>query len=156
MGLGKMTSNHSLTGTCTKLNNKLVNEYLKHFWCQDEPQANSDSQDSPWPGLGGSHHLPPLQYTLCMATRPAPKCHFVPGLPSGSSKIPTTRIPTTFGAHNFACKPLIEMRSEIKLQPLSRAFQWYVACHLHARTSGRFLTFSDQESNCHFDFQPFF
>jgi len=24
-----------------------------------EPWANMDSQDSPWPGLGGSHHLPP-------------------------------------------------------------------------------------------------
>jgi len=25
----------------------------------DEPQANTNSQDSPQPGLGGSHHLPP-------------------------------------------------------------------------------------------------
>ncbi len=28
------------------------------LWCTDEPWANTDSQDSPWPGLGGSHHLP--------------------------------------------------------------------------------------------------
>jgi len=29
------------------------------LWCTDEPWANSDSLDSPQPGLGGSHHLPP-------------------------------------------------------------------------------------------------
>jgi hypothetical protein len=32
---------------------------LKHLWCSDEPRATLDSQNSPWPGLGGSHHLPP-------------------------------------------------------------------------------------------------
>jgi hypothetical protein len=29
-----------------------------------------DSQDSPWPGLGGSHHLPP--YSILCATSPHP------------------------------------------------------------------------------------
>ncbi len=41
-----------------KPNNKLVSIELGHFWCTNEPWANMDSQDSPWPGLGGSHHLP--------------------------------------------------------------------------------------------------
>ncbi len=45
------------------------------------------------------------------------------------------------------CRPSIDMRSKEKLYPLLRAFQWYVACHLHARKSGRFLTFSGRESN---------
>ncbi len=31
---------------------------LKHLWCQNKPWATSDSQDSPRPRLGGSHHLP--------------------------------------------------------------------------------------------------
>jgi len=47
-----------------KPNNKLVNVKLKHFWCTNEPQANTDLQDSPWPRLGGSHHLPPYSI-LC-------------------------------------------------------------------------------------------
>jgi hypothetical protein len=34
------------------------------LWCIDEPCANTDSQDSPWPGLGGSNHLPPYSI-LC-------------------------------------------------------------------------------------------
>jgi hypothetical protein len=32
---------------------------MEHFWCMDEPWANTDSQDSRQPKLGGSHHLPP-------------------------------------------------------------------------------------------------
>ncbi len=41
-----------------KLNNKLVNVWLEHFWDVDELKAYIDSQNSPWPGLGGNHHLP--------------------------------------------------------------------------------------------------
>ncbi len=63
---------------------------------------------------------------------------------------PTTRTLATLGAHTFACRPLIAMRFEAKLYPSSRAFQRYVTRHLHVRKSGRFLTFSGQESNCWF------
>ncbi len=45
----------------------------------------------------------------------ATKCHFVPKLSSGTPKILKIRIPKTLDAHNFACKPLIEMRSKAKL-----------------------------------------
>jgi len=37
---------------------------LEHLWCWDKPQATLDSQDSPWPRLRGSHHLPPYSI-LC-------------------------------------------------------------------------------------------
>ncbi len=40
----------------------------------------------------------------------------------------------------FVCKPLIEVRSKEKLQPLSIFFQRYVARHLHTRKSRRFPT----------------
>jgi len=43
------------------------------------------------------------------------KCHFVPGLPSGSLEIPTIGSPTNLEAHNFACRPSIGMRSKTKL-----------------------------------------
>jgi hypothetical protein len=33
MGLGRMTTTYSLTRTCIKPTNKLVNALLKHFWC---------------------------------------------------------------------------------------------------------------------------
>jgi hypothetical protein len=72
-----------------------------------------NSQDSPWPGLGGSDHLPPYRYIFCLAMGLAPKCHFVPKI--GSPKIPKIKIPSTLGSHNFVCKPLIEVRSEVML-----------------------------------------
>ncbi len=111
-----------------------------------------------------THHNPdlgepppsPLYYVLCVATKLAPKWHFVSRFASGSPEIPKVGIFTTLGAHNFVCRPSIEMRSKEKLQPLSRAFQWYVAQHLNAGNLGRFLTFSGWESNCQFDSRPFF
>jgi hypothetical protein len=64
-GLGRLTSNLITRTDLHKPNNKLVNAQLEHFWCMDEPQTNTDSQDSPRPGLGGSHHLPPYSI-LCV------------------------------------------------------------------------------------------
>ncbi len=156
MGLGRMTSTYSLTRNYTKPNNKLVNALLEHFWCQDKPRVDSNSQDSPRPKLGGSHHLP-LYIILCASPRgPHPNGIFVPGLSFGSLEIPKVVTPTTLGPNNFVCKPLIEMRSKTKLQPSSITFQRYVACHLNARKSGRFPTFSGRKSNCQFDSRPFF
>jgi hypothetical protein len=69
----------------------------------------------------------------------------------GNVEIFEIDILTILKAHNFFCKPLIDMRSETKLYLSSRAFQQYVAHHLHTKKSGRFLTFSGWESNCRFD-----
>ncbi len=44
----------------------------------------------------------PLEYTLCMAMGPTPKCHFVLRLPSGSPEIPKVGTPATLGVHSFA------------------------------------------------------
>jgi hypothetical protein len=55
---------------------------------------------------------------------------------------------TTLEAHNFVCRPPIEVTFEVKLL---RAFQWYVARHLYIRKFGRFQTFSDWELNWQFD-----
>ncbi len=57
----------------------------------------------------------PLRYSLCLATRPAPKCRFVLELPNGSLEIPLTRTLAILGAYNFVCRPLIEIRSKVKL-----------------------------------------
>jgi len=47
----------------------------------------------------------------------------------------------TLEAHNFLCRPLIEVRSKTKLYPSFKTFHRYVARHLHASKSTRFLTF---------------
>jgi hypothetical protein len=58
-GLKRVTSKSITRTNVHKPNKKLVSAWLEHFWCTDEPQASMDSQNSPQPGLGGSHHLPP-------------------------------------------------------------------------------------------------
>ncbi len=144
MGLGRIDKLHFLTWAYTKptqASQCIVGALL----VLGKATGDSDSQDSPQPKVGGSHHLPPYSI-LC----PSPRGPHPNGI---LSKVGT---PATLGAHNFACRPLIEMRSKAKLQALSRTFQWYVACHLHISKFGRFLTFSGRESNCQFDSWPLF
>ncbi len=54
---------------------------------------------------------------------------------------------TTLEAHNFFSKLPIEVRYQAKLYPLSKAFQQYVAHHLHVNKLGRFSTFDGWELN---------
>jgi len=61
----------------------------------------------------------------------APKCHFVPKLPLRIPKIPKIRTPATLEAHNFVCKPLIEVRFEAKLY-LSNGM-WHATCARDSR-----------------------
>jgi hypothetical protein len=58
-GLERLTSKSIIHMDLHKLNNKLVSAQLEHLWCTNESRANKDSQDSSWPRLEGSHHLPP-------------------------------------------------------------------------------------------------
>jgi len=51
---------------------------------------------------------------MCLAMGSAPKCHFVPGHPSGNPRIPKIGTPTTLGAHKFVYRPPIEVRYEEK------------------------------------------
>jgi hypothetical protein len=54
-------------------------------------------------------------WTTLLATRPTPKCYFVLGFPSESLEILIVGTLATLGAHNFVCKPSIEMKFEAKL-----------------------------------------
>jgi len=51
-----------------KTNLKLVRTHSASIWCWNKPRATLDSLDSPQPGLGGSHHLPPYSI-LCVTPR---------------------------------------------------------------------------------------
>jgi hypothetical protein len=50
-GLGQVTNRSIIHNNLHKPNNKLVNAWLEHFWCMDEPWTYTNSQDSPWLGL---------------------------------------------------------------------------------------------------------
>jgi hypothetical protein len=52
----------------SKTNPKLVRIHYAVIRCWDKPRVTLDSLDSPWPGLEGSHHLPPYSI-LCITPR---------------------------------------------------------------------------------------
>ncbi len=116
-------------------------------------------QDTPRPGLGGSHHLPP--YSIFCATFRGlhPNVSFSRdsqvGVPKLSRDCPGWS-PGTLGAHNSRLLSLIAMRSKPILYPSSRSFQRRIALSIRRSRRGRFPTFSGRESNCQFDSRPFF
>ncbi len=118
-----------------------------------------DTQDSPRPGLGGSHHLPPYSILCSSPWRLHPNgtnsWDSRNGVPKLSRNCPD-QSPGTLGAHNSRLQSPIAMRSEPKLQPSSRSFQCRVSISILMSGRGRFSTFSGRESNCQFDSQPFF
>jgi len=59
-------------GLASKTNHKLVRTNSAFIWCWDKPHATLDSFDSPWPGLGGSHHLPPYSILCVIPREPHP------------------------------------------------------------------------------------
>ncbi len=141
MGLGRLTSKFNYSHRSAQTKQQVGQCVVGTLWCTNKPQVNTDSQDSPWPGLGKNHHLPP--YNILCAW---PQDLHSNVILSWNSQVGVSKFSKldshNFGAHNFVCKPLIEMSFQAKLQPLLRTFQQYVALHLHARKSGRFLTFS--------------
>jgi hypothetical protein len=101
-----------------------------------------NSQDSPWLELGGNHHLPP--YSILYGS---PQGYTQTTFFSGIAQFPKIGTFVTLDAHNFLCRPLIEVRSKEKLYFLSKVFQIYVARFLKACNSRKFLTFNGQKSN---------
>ncbi len=63
--------------------------------------GNTDTQDSPRPRLGGSHHLPPYSILYASPRGVHPNGFSLPGLPHGSPEILPTGTPGTLKPHNL-------------------------------------------------------
>jgi len=87
MGLGRLTSNSIIHIDLHKPNNKLVSAYLEHFGARTSHGQTQTHKTHYDPDLGETTTFPLIVYSM-LAIGPAPKCHFVPGLPSGSPEIP--------------------------------------------------------------------
>jgi len=81
----------------------------------NEPQANTNSQDLPRLGLGGSHHLPPYSILYVWPQGMHPNVILSQDSQLGSPKIPKIGTLTTLEAYNFLCTPLIEVKFKAKL-----------------------------------------
>ncbi len=123
--------------TCIQNQHKLVRTHSACIWCWDKPRANSDSHDTPRPGVGRCHHHPPYSILCVAPSRPHPSGYLSRDSPSGVPKLSQFWTPRTLGHHSFLPRPPIGMRSELNLQPSSRAFQRRVALPQHTSGAGR-------------------
>jgi len=73
--------------------NELVKTHSAPFWCWDKPRATLDSLDSPRPGLGGSHHLPPYSILYSSPPHLHPNGYFSQDSQSGVPKLSRFELP---------------------------------------------------------------
>jgi hypothetical protein len=156
MGLGRMTSNLFTHSNLHPTNPKLVSIILPHLWCYDKPWAILDSQDSPWPGIGGSHHLPPYIIFCAFSWSPHPNDLLVLGLPKGSLETTKVGLLQLYGVIT-SCSDL-RSRWDLK-QSCSSCWEFFnnvshSICTHESRVNSRL--FCGWESNCQFDSRPFF
>ncbi len=85
--LGRGTSLLNYTVLHPNQTNKLVRTHSAAFWCWNKPRATSDSLDSPPPGLGGSHHLPPYSILCSFLLHLHPNGFFSQDSQSGVPKL---------------------------------------------------------------------
>jgi hypothetical protein len=78
----------------------------------DKPQANTDSQDSPRPRLGGSDHLRPYIILYAWPWGQHPNVIFSQDSQLGNLEIPEIGTFVILEAHNVLYKPLIEVKFE--------------------------------------------
>jgi hypothetical protein len=114
MGLGRVDKLHSLTRACTQPTQSgqcIVGTPL----VLRRATGNTDTLDSPRPGLRGSHHLPPYSILCGWPWRLHPNDFSLSRLPSGSLEIASVGTSATLEPHNFASRPRIVMQSKAKL-----------------------------------------
>jgi hypothetical protein len=108
---------HELARTKQQVAQCIVGALLVHGRTTGKHELTKFTKAQTW----GNTPPSPLYYSLCLATGPAPKCHFVLGLPSWNLEIPEILeigTPAALEAHNFFFRPLIEIRLKKTCSPL--------------------------------------
>ncbi len=116
LGVGTIILFHD---PASETNPKLVKTHSTPFWVLGLATGDLDSLDSPRPGLGGSHHLPPYSILCNSARRLHPNGSFSRDSPRWSPeiipKLSRFWTPGTLGNHNFSTWARIGTRFEPKL-----------------------------------------
>jgi hypothetical protein len=91
----------------------------------------------------------PLKYILCLSMRPTSKWHFVLGLLNRNPEIPRVGTPMTLGAHNFVCRPWIEMRFKESCSPYQQISNnvLHATCMQGNRVDSQLLVVESQIAN---------
>jgi hypothetical protein len=105
MGLGTLTSKFIYSHGPAQAKQQVGYYVIGALWCMDKPWANTDSQDSPQPRLGEASTFLFIIYSL-----PDHGTNTQMSFCPGSPEIPIAGTLMTLGAHNFVCRPLIEMK----------------------------------------------
>jgi hypothetical protein len=92
----------------SKTNPKLIRTHSASIWCWDKPRATLDSLDSPQPGLGGSHHLPPYSILCVTLQEPHPNGTF--------SRDSQGRVPKLSQVELLGLWTLISLGSDLRLE----------------------------------------
>ncbi len=156
MGLLRVTSNLVTPSNLHQTKQHVGQYYVRAHLVLKQPTGDFRFTRLTTAQIRGKPLPSPIQYTLHLFARVSSKWLFVSGLLKGSPKIAKVRTLATLRGYNFALRPPMGTRYKAKLQLSLRAFQRCVARHLHARKSGRFLTFCGQESKWQSNSRPFF
>jgi hypothetical protein len=116
--------------------------------------GNTNTQDSPWPELGGSHHLLPYSILCNSRRRLHPNGYFSWDSQVGVPKLSRVGVPKLWTSISLDCR--LRSRRGLKQSCNSRRFQRRVKLSNRTSEKGQFPTFSGRKSNCQFDSQPFF
>ncbi len=154
-GLERLTRKSITHTDLHKLSDRLVNVQLEHFGAWISHMQTWTHKTHYGPDLGAITTFPLIVYFV-LGHGTNTQMSFVPGLPSENLEIPKIETFTTLEAHNFVCRPWIEVTFEAKLQVSSRVFQRYVARHYTQinQADSRLLMIGSQIANLTFD--PFF
>jgi hypothetical protein len=114
MGLGRMTSNQSLTHTCTNQTTSWLVHSLSTFGARTSHRQTQIHKTHHGLNLKEATTFPLIVYYV-LSHGTSAQMAFCPRTPSGSLEIPKFGTPATLGAHNFVYRPPIEMRSKAKL-----------------------------------------
>ncbi len=129
---------------------------LKVLWvreCAPTPLSMSSTWIHIWilRGVGSA------SYTLCLSAAPTSKWFFLSqDSQGGVLKLSRFRFPKLCKVITFCSNLRLGWGLKKTSSSPWKTFQQCIALHLHAPRLSRFATFSGRESNCQFDYRPFF
>jgi hypothetical protein len=103
---------------------------LEHFWCMNKPWANTNSQNSPWSRLEGSHHLPLYSILYAWSRDQHPNVIWPRDSQVGVSKFQKLRLPWLWRPITLCADLLLKWDIKQSYNPCWEFFNnmWHATC----------------------------